>query len=177
MVHGPWGAIGNRNTNSQAVDCRIRDDDGGEDHRTYRGQRGHSCRDNSVQERGEYCVRQESERSINPKVPEPEQSKRIYADLNAEPDTELDREVTAMGGSRMILQNFGSESTSRTDLMKVKDSLRAGRIVRIRAKVQVQHTANVKWLTQTCRTAHRAGVPWALRIKVEKPWEYLRWQH
>ena len=35
----------------------------------------------------------------------------------------------------------------------------------------MQHTANVKWLTQTCRTAHRAGVPWALRIKVEKPWE------
>ena len=87
------------------------------------------------------------------------------------------REVTARGGSRMRLQNFGSEPTSRTDLMKVKDSLRAGRIVRIRAKVQVQHTANVKWLTQACRTAHRAGAPWALRIKVEKPWEYLRWQH
>ena len=28
-----------------------------------------------------------------------------------------------------------------------------------------------KWMSQSCRMAHRAGVPWTLTIKASKPWQ------
>ena len=54
--------------------------------------------------------------------------------------------------------------------MIVKNLLREGKVVWLRATVDNEHLVNAKWLAQCCRTAHRAGVPWSMRVSATQPW-------
>ena len=99
------------------------------------------------------------------------QYKREFVDLNTGEDPQMDDMVKAMGGYRLAVQKFGTETADRTEFMRVKELLRSGRVVMVRAEVRPNHVANIKWFTQMCRTAHRAGVPWALRLRLTRPWQ------
>ena len=97
------------------------------------------------------------------------QGKRVFADLNTGEDPALDEAVKTMGGLRFPLQEFGAENTSRTHLMRIKELVRSGRMIMMRAEVRPSHVKNIQWLTQVRRAAHRAGVPWTLRLKMPRP--------
>ena len=97
--------------------------------------------------------------------------KRMFFDLNADKNAALDEAITSAGGQRIIISGFGEETTSKEALMSVKNCLREGRVIWLRGTIRRRHTANIKWMTQVCRTAHRAGVPWSLNIQISQPWK------
>ena len=100
--------------------------------------------------------------------------KRIFVDLNAvdnEPGAHrLEEFVKSMGGTVLALNNFGKVDSEVAQLMRIKGLLREGRIIWLRARITEQHLENAKWISQCCRTAHRAGIPWWIRIEVAAPW-------
>ena len=75
-----------------------------------------------------------------------------------------------MGGTVLALDVFGESNCEVAQLMRVKNLLREGRIVWLRARLSEQHVENAKWLAQCCRTAHRAGIPWWIRTSLKDPW-------
>ena len=98
------------------------------------------------------------------------ESKRQLVDLNAAEDPGLDEEIAAAGGYRSRVVGYGSHGTEQGTLTAVKELLREGKVCWLNGEVRGEHLANAKWISQTCRMAHRAGIPWALRVKAERPW-------
>ena len=100
--------------------------------------------------------------------------KRSFLDLNPNEaehsEQTLKEKVTAMGGSVLTLRRFGEADSDTSQLMRVKNLLREGRVIWLRALVTEKHTVNAKWTAQCCRTAHRAGVPWWIRVQLIDPW-------
>ena len=97
-------------------------------------------------------------------------SKRTFVDLNPTSEDGLNAAVESWGGTRLAIQNFGSAEGEQAALMTVKNLLREGKVVWLRATVDNEHLVNAKWLAQCCRTAHRAGVPWSMRVSATQPW-------
>ena len=96
-------------------------------------------------------------------------------DLNAdetEPSAQRFNEfVVSMGGTVLALSNFGESDSEVSQLMRVKGLLREGSIIWLRARMTEGHMENAKWVAQCCRTAHRAGIPWWVRVDVTAPWQ------
>ena len=99
--------------------------------------------------------------------------KRIFLDLNPNEaehsEQTLKEKVTAMGGSVLTLRRFGEANSEASQLMRVKKLLREGRAIWLRSLVAERHTVNAQWIAQCCRTAHRAGVPWWIRVRLKDP--------
>ena len=100
--------------------------------------------------------------------------KRIFLDLNPNEaehsEQTLKEKVRAMGGSMLTLRRFGEADSEASQLMRVKNLLREGRVIWLRAVVTERHTVNAKWTAQCRRRAHRAGVPWWIRVQLTDPW-------
>ena len=92
-------------------------------------------------------------------------------DLNPSDTACLDQEIVNLGGTRLSLHNSGGVCDNNLLLTRAKTLLREGRVVWLRAEVRAEHTVNAKWLSQCCRMARRAGVPRALRLHLQRPWE------
>ncbi len=56
-------------------------------------------------------------------------------------------------------------------ILGIKHKLRQGVITWVHVEVDNEHRGGVKWLTQCCRTAQRAGTPWTMHVRMRKPWD------
>ena len=92
--------------------------------------------------------------------------KRIFVDLNPDDDSAITEAVKKWGGHRLVYKRFGAVTQPQADLLFVKTLLREGRVVWLRATFRREHIPNAKGIAQCCRMAHRAGVPWSVRIAI-----------
>ena len=101
--------------------------------------------------------------------------KRIFVDLNSTSwelnSQKFRKHILALGGTVLAISNFGVADGDVSRLMKVENLLREGRVIWLRVLITEQHTANAKWIAQCCRTAHRAGIPWWIRLCLKDPWQ------
>ncbi len=71
-----------------------------------------------------------------------------------------------------IYHRLGLADMTRDDNMQTKFAIRKGNLTWFHAEVTVAQHDGMKWISQCCRMAQRAGLPWSIRLRVPDPWEY-----
>ena len=88
--------------------------------------------------------------------------KRVLLLINSTMSTASMAKLTSQDVSVRCPQKLGTSFCSLTALQTAKNLIRSGVVVWIHIVVRPIHCSKPTWLTQLCRTAHRAGAQWSM---------------
>ncbi len=85
-------------------------------------------------------------------------------------ETELEAQVRLLDNTLLTYNSLARGAPAKDDLHAVKVRLRQGDAIWLHVSVRPEHLVSIKWLTQLCRTAHRAGITWTMTCWLDDPW-------
>ena len=97
-------------------------------------------------------------------------SKRVFLNLNGWSDPGVKQYLEEHGCELVELRGFAGQARGTAALARVKALIREGRAIWLNIRVGKAHGHNPRWVSQCCRMAHRAGVPWTVRFTMSQPW-------
>ena len=91
-------------------------------------------------------------------------SKRVFLNLNGWSDPGVKQYLEEHGCELVELRGFAGQARGTAALAHVKALIREGRAIWLNIRVGKAHGYSPRWVSQCCRMAHWAGVPWTVRF-------------
>ncbi len=82
----------------------------------------------------------------------------------------LDSGLDGVGSDNILKLDIKVNAMTSGICLSVKQRLRRAEAAWLHIEVPEEQLTSIKWLTQCCRTAQRAGVPWSMLIHITAPW-------